>query len=134
MDEKIFVIEDNEQNRYLLSFILENNGYQVIATRDGLEGISKAKEEKPDMILVDIRLPVMDGSLDLCSSERTAAILHRAHRVVNNTNSQSYRCRQRIARCRCREGVSLQSTGRCRLRTRRETAAPGKAPLDRGWS
>jgi len=61
MAEKILVIEDNEQNRYLATFILEKNGYQVIAAQDGLEGISKAKEEKPDLILVDIRLPVMDG-------------------------------------------------------------------------
>ncbi|MBA7576035.1 Polar-differentiation response regulator DivK [subsurface metagenome] len=61
MDKKILVIEDNEQNRYLFSFILEKNGYQVITARDGLEGITRAREEKPDLILVDIRLPVMDG-------------------------------------------------------------------------
>ena len=61
MGKKILVIEDNEQNRYLFSFILEKNGYRVIVAPDGLEGINKAKEEKPDLILVDIRLPVMDG-------------------------------------------------------------------------
>lgn len=61
MGKKILVIEDNEQNRYLATFILEKNGYQVIAARDGKEGISKAEEGKPDLILVDIRLPVMDG-------------------------------------------------------------------------
>ena len=61
MGEKILVIEDNEQNQYLVSFLLEKNGYQVIVAQDGLEGISKAKEEKPDLILVDIKLPVMDG-------------------------------------------------------------------------
>jgi CheY-like chemotaxis protein len=61
MGKKILVIEDNDQNRYLFSFILEKNGYQVIAARDGLEGINKAKEEKPELILVDIRLPKLDG-------------------------------------------------------------------------
>lgn len=64
MDNKsirVLLIEDNEQNRYLFSFILEKNGYRVIAARDGLEGINKAKEEKPDLILIDIMLPVMDG-------------------------------------------------------------------------
>ena len=61
MDKKILVIEDNEQSRYLFSFILEKNGCQVITARDGLEGITRAKEEKPDLILVDIRMPVMDG-------------------------------------------------------------------------
>jgi len=64
MDNKpirVLLIEDNEQNRYLFSFILEKNGYRVIVAPDGLEGINKAKEEKPDLILVDIMLPVMDG-------------------------------------------------------------------------
>lgn len=64
MDNKpirVLLIEDNEQNRYLFSFILEKNGYRVIAALDGLEGINKAKEEKPDLILIDIGLPVMDG-------------------------------------------------------------------------
>ena len=61
MEKKILIIEDNEQNRYLANFILERNGYQVIATMDGLEGVNKAKQEKPDLILVDVRLPVMDG-------------------------------------------------------------------------
>lgn len=61
MAKKILVIEDNEQNRYLVSFILQKNEYRVITTRDGLEGMNKAKSEKPDLILVDIRLPGMDG-------------------------------------------------------------------------
>ena len=61
MGKKILVIEDNEQNRYLFSFILEKNGYRVIVAPDGLEGIKKAKEERPDLILMDIMLPVMDG-------------------------------------------------------------------------
>ena len=64
MDNKpirVLLIEDNEQNRYLFSFILEKNGYRVIAALVGLEGINKAKDEKPDLILIDIGLPVMDG-------------------------------------------------------------------------
>lgn len=61
MGEKILVIEDNEENQYLVSFILEKNGYRVITARDGLEDMSKAQKEKPALILVDIRLPVMDG-------------------------------------------------------------------------
>lgn len=61
MGKKILVIEDNEQSRYLVSFILQKNEYRVITARDGLEGMNKAKSEKPDLILVDIRLPVMDG-------------------------------------------------------------------------
>lgn len=58
---KILVIEDNGQNLYLITFILEKNGYEVIQAREGLEGIEKAIQERPDLILLDIQLPVMDG-------------------------------------------------------------------------
>jgi len=61
MKKKILVVEDNEQNLYLASFLLERNGYEVITAKDGLEAIENAKAEKPDLILMDIQLPEMDG-------------------------------------------------------------------------
>jgi CheY-like chemotaxis protein len=61
MKNKILVIEDNEQNLYLVSFILEKHGYEVFAARDGQEGIDMALSIKPALILLDIQLPVMDG-------------------------------------------------------------------------
>jgi two-component system, cell cycle response regulator DivK len=61
MSEKILVIEDNEQNMYLVNFILEKHGYQVIQASDGVDGISQARLQHPDLILLDIQLPVMDG-------------------------------------------------------------------------
>lgn len=61
MAQKILIIEDNEQNIYLTTFILEQNGYEVIQARDGREGIGLAGQCKPDLILLDIQLPVMDG-------------------------------------------------------------------------
>jgi len=61
MKPKILVIEDNEQNLYLITFILEKHGYQVIQARNGQDGIEKACQEKPDLIILDIQLPVMDG-------------------------------------------------------------------------
>jgi two-component system, cell cycle response regulator DivK len=61
MKPKILVIEDNEQNLYLITFILEKNGFSVIAARDGREGIDKACGETPALILLDIQLPLMDG-------------------------------------------------------------------------
>ncbi|MCG2740057.1 MAG: response regulator [Syntrophaceae bacterium] len=57
----ILVIEDNEQNLYLVTFILEKSGYEVVPARDGREGIDLACEVKPALILLDIQLPVMDG-------------------------------------------------------------------------
>ena len=61
MSKKILVIEDNEQNMYLVNFILEKYGYQVIQASDGVEGILQARQQQPDLILLDIQLPIMDG-------------------------------------------------------------------------
>lgn len=58
---KILVIEDNQQNMYLTTFLLEKNGYEVIQAWNGIEGIKKAVEQLPDAILLDIQLPEMDG-------------------------------------------------------------------------
>ena len=61
MKTKILVVEDNEQNLYLVAFILEKNGYEVIAARDGAAGVKLAIQEKPDLIIMDIQLPDIDG-------------------------------------------------------------------------
>lgn len=57
----ILYIEDNDQNFYLVSFILQAKGYAVIRARDGREGIDLAATLRPRLILLDIQLPVMDG-------------------------------------------------------------------------
>jgi CheY-like chemotaxis protein len=59
--KRILVIEDNETNMYLISFILKKNGYEVIEVRTGEEGIELAIKEKSDLILMDIQLPGIDG-------------------------------------------------------------------------
>jgi CheY-like chemotaxis protein len=59
--KKILYIEDNEQNLYLVRFILEKHGYEVHAAMDGQEGIDRAATILPDLILLDIQLPLMDG-------------------------------------------------------------------------
>jgi CheY-like chemotaxis protein len=61
MKKKILVIEDNEQNLYLENFILEKHGYHVIQATNGVDGIRHAELQKPDLILLDIQLPIMDG-------------------------------------------------------------------------
>ena len=61
MGKRILYIEDNEQNMYLVTFLLEKHGYSVSPATDGQEGIDKAAAEKPDLILLDIQLPKMDG-------------------------------------------------------------------------
>lgn len=61
MKKTILLIEDNAQNSYLTSFLLESKGYGVITAADGPSGITLAKSSLPDMILLDIQLPIMDG-------------------------------------------------------------------------
>ena len=58
---KVLVVEDNEQNMYLLKIVLEGNGYEMSAAGDGLEALEIARKDKPDIIISDILMPVMDG-------------------------------------------------------------------------
>lgn len=58
---KILIIEDNEQNLYLETFILQKNGHEIIQARNGDTGITLAAQTLPDLILLDIQLPGMDG-------------------------------------------------------------------------
>jgi two-component system cell cycle response regulator DivK len=59
--KKILVVEDEERNRYLISFILKSNGLDVITANDGLEGVEAAKKQMVDLVLMDIKMPRMDG-------------------------------------------------------------------------
>ena len=61
MTAKILLVEDNETNRDLLRRRLERKGYLVICAEDGEQGYSLAHSEKPDLVLMDISLPGMDG-------------------------------------------------------------------------
>lgn len=61
MNNNILVIEDNEQNLYLVTFLLEQSGFNIFAARSGPEGIETAGRIEPDLILLDIQLPIMDG-------------------------------------------------------------------------
>ena len=59
--KRILVVEDNEANLYLIRFMLEKSGYEVIEAREGAAGVELAIKEKPDLIIMDIQLPDMDG-------------------------------------------------------------------------
>lgn len=61
MARRVLLIEDNEQNRYLLCYLLERHGYQVVCASDGKRGIELATEVAPDIILLDVQLPMMSG-------------------------------------------------------------------------
>jgi two-component system, cell cycle response regulator DivK len=59
--KKVLVIEDDEKNLRLMEDLLEFNGYIVIKAMDGKQGVDSVRTEKPDLILMDIQMPVMDG-------------------------------------------------------------------------
>ncbi|MDB4910439.1 MAG: response regulator receiver [Gemmatimonadetes bacterium] len=59
--KKVLLVEDNEDNRIVYSTILQHFGYIVMEALNGEEGIAKARAERPDLILMDISIPVIDG-------------------------------------------------------------------------
>jgi two-component system, cell cycle response regulator DivK len=61
MSFRVLYIEDNEQNLYLITFILQAKSYEVLQARSGEDGIHLAEQSRPDLILLDIQLPEMDG-------------------------------------------------------------------------
>ena len=73
----VLIVEDNELNRDMLSRRLERKDFSVICAIDGQEGVSMAQSEKPDLILMDLSLPILDGwkaTKALKGDERTAQI------------------------------------------------------------
>lgn len=61
MDLRVLLVEDNYDNYEMVRFLLERAGYTVIGARTGREAVTAAKEHKPDVILMDLSLPEMDG-------------------------------------------------------------------------
>ena len=61
MSKKVLIVEDIEDNRQILRDLLAAAGYDMVEAYDGAEGLAKAAEHKPDLILMDIQMPVMDG-------------------------------------------------------------------------
>ncbi len=74
---KILIVEDNEENRDVLSRRLERRGYSVVIAVDGRAGVTMAEDERPDLILMDLNLPDVDGweaTRQLKANAQTATI------------------------------------------------------------
>ena len=61
MTQRILVVEDTEDNRQIIRDLLTSVGYELIEAVNGEEGVAMAKQHKPDLILMDIQLPILDG-------------------------------------------------------------------------
>lgn len=70
VSSKILVTEDDPSFQRYLSFILDKEGYTVVVATNGLQGLRMAKEEKPDLIILDVMLPGLDG-FEICHRIRT---------------------------------------------------------------
>lgn len=76
MSATILLVEDNAANRYLATFLLENSGFTVVHAHNGAEAVVAAQNEKPDLILMDIQMPEVDG---YGAARRIKAEPHLAH-------------------------------------------------------
>lgn len=76
MSAQILLVEDNEANRYLATFLLENSGYSVVHASNGGEAVVAAQNESPDLILMNIQMPEADGYE---AARRIKAEPHLAH-------------------------------------------------------
>jgi two-component system, cell cycle response regulator DivK len=75
--ELILIVDDNEQNRWLARDVLEHAGFRTLEAAGGIEGVALAIEHRPDLVLMDIRMPDMKGTeaiRRLRDEQRTAAI------------------------------------------------------------
>jgi CheY-like chemotaxis protein len=61
MNLKILLVEDNDNNRYLAQFLLERAGFAVTSVENGRVALDKARHDKPDLVVMDIQMPEMDG-------------------------------------------------------------------------
>ncbi len=59
--QTVLLVEDFEDNRFMMRRLLEMNGYRVVEAENGEEAVSKAEAENPDLILMDLSLPILDG-------------------------------------------------------------------------
>lgn len=99
MSAVALVIEDNEDNMELITFILEVNGFQTLRARTGREGLRRAQEDKPDFVLLDIQLPDMNGTEVLAALRASEA--GRGLPIIAVTSYAMAGDRERLLRAGC---------------------------------
>jgi len=76
MPKRILVVEDNPDNRILITDILSSLDYEVLVATDGESGVALARSERPDLILMDLSLPKMDGWTAATEIKQDASLAH----------------------------------------------------------
>jgi len=98
MSAKILVVDDDPDVLEAISIILEANGYEVVTARDGLDGLEKLKEEKPDLMILDLLMPRMDG-FEVCKElkdPRRAKYAHIPIIILSSIKEQASRRRYEL--------------------------------------
>jgi CheY-like chemotaxis protein len=95
MTARILVIEDNEANRMLVDYLLRAHGYEPLLADNGADGLVLASQHLPDLILLDIRMPGMDGYAVAAAVREQTAL--RSTKIVALTASAMLGDRERIA-------------------------------------
>ena len=93
MTTTVLLIEDNEQNRYLATFLLEKHGFTVVSAADGVRGIELAQTCMPGIILLDIQLPKLDG-YQIARSLRAHETLRPKRGVAQDAIEEGRTCRR----------------------------------------
>jgi len=75
MSKRILAIEDHEENRRILRLLLQSAGFEMIEALTGEDGVAMAEKERPDLILMDIQLPILDG-FEATRRLKADAVLH----------------------------------------------------------
>jgi len=110
MGARILVTEDDPQNLYLVKFLLESSGHEVLVATDGEEAVSVARAEQPDLVLMDMLLPRMDGyeATRILKSDPAPVMP-----IVALTAYSMKGDREAILRAGCDGYISKPSTLRC---------------------
>jgi len=104
MAKKILIVEDNVVNRVLMQDLLTYHGYEILEAGDGAEGIEKARKYRPDLILMDMQMPIMDGIQAV--THLKADPLTRDIKIISLTAFAMKGDRERFLRAGCDEYVA----------------------------
>jgi two-component system alkaline phosphatase synthesis response regulator PhoP len=96
MAGKILVVEDDPAALRLVSFTLESAGYEVISAANGIEGLRKAQEEAPDLLVLDLMLPGIDG-YEVCHRLRSKSVGPGGHLPILMLTAKSQETDQAMA-------------------------------------